>query len=238
MDDGRDVRQLERNLRALGHDPAGQMAVDDEWDWATSAAVRRFQAARGLAQDGTLARGKVVFRPGATRIGQAKAAIGQQAAPGRELAEVSSTERRVTVKLAATRQRLARTGDRVSVELPTGRTARGRITAVAKVAETQPGDDDAEPTIEVTIELRGKAARGADLDQAPVDVGFAVERRHGVLAVPVKALLARQGGGFAVELIGPGGARRLTEVEPGLYADDFVEVDGELREGQTVVTAR
>jgi multidrug efflux pump subunit AcrA (membrane-fusion protein) len=56
--------------------------------------------------------------------------------------------------------------------------------------------------------------------------------------VPVKALLARQGGGFAVELIGPGGARRLTEVEPGLYADDFVEVDGELREGQTVVTAR
>jgi peptidoglycan hydrolase-like protein with peptidoglycan-binding domain len=145
MDDGRDVRQLERNLRALGHDPAGQMAVDDEWDWATSAAVRRFQAARGLAQDGTLARGKVVFRPGATRIGQAKAAIGQQAAPGRELAEVSSTERRVTVKLAATRQRLARTGDRVSVELPTGRTARGRITAVAKVAETQPGDDDAEP---------------------------------------------------------------------------------------------
>jgi hypothetical protein len=56
-----------------------------------------------------------------------------------------------------------------------------------------------------------------------------------VLTVPVKALLARQGGGFAVELAGSG---RIVEVEPGLYADDRIEVEGDLREGDTVVTAR
>jgi multidrug efflux pump subunit AcrA (membrane-fusion protein) len=67
-----------------------------------------------------------------------------------------------------------------------------------------------------------------------VDVDFAVEHRQGVLAVPVKALLARQGGGYAVEL--PGG--RTVSVEPGLFADDWVEVSGDgLREGMRVVTA-
>jgi hypothetical protein len=87
-------------------------------------------------------------------------------------------------------------------------------------------------TVEVTISIRG---RGDDLDQAPVDVGFAVERREGVLAVPVKALLARQGGGYALELADGG----TVEVTPGLYADDLVEVEGPgVREGLKVVTAQ
>ena len=75
---------------------------------------------------------------------------------------------------------------------------------------------------------------GGNLDQAPVDVGFAVERGEGVLAVPVKALLARQGGGYALERVDGG----MVSVEPGMYADDMVEVSGAgLREGLKVVTA-
>jgi peptidoglycan hydrolase-like protein with peptidoglycan-binding domain len=237
MADGEDVRQLERNLRALGDDPGGDLTVDDEWDWATTAAVERFQDDRGLEEDGSLTQGQVVFRRGATRIGEAKAVAGQSVAPGAALAGVSSTERRVTVDLDATRQRLARKGDRVTVGLPTGDSARGRITRVGKVAEQPAGEEEGDPTIEVTIALRGKAAHGTGLDQAPVDVGFAVERRKDALAVPVKALLARQGGGFAVEVV-EGAARRMVDVDPGLYADDFVAVEGDLREGETVVTAR
>jgi peptidoglycan hydrolase-like protein with peptidoglycan-binding domain len=238
MGDGEDIRQLERNLRALGHDPDGDLTIDDEWDWATTAAVERFQDEHGLEEDGSLEQGQVVFRSGATRIGEPKATVGDPVSPGKPLVDVSSTERRVTVDLEATRQRLAREGDSVTVELPTGRTARGRILEVGKVAEQPAAEEDTEPTIEVTIALRGKAARGTGLDQAPVDVGFAVQRAKDALAVPVKALLARQGGGFAVEVVGDDGAHRMVDVEPGLYADDFVEVEGDLREGQTVVTAR
>lgn len=226
MTDGEDVRQLERNLRALGYD-AG--TVDDDWDWETTAAVKAFQADRGLTKDGTLARGEVVFRDGPTRMGEAKADVGS-AVGGGPLAELSSTEREVVVKLDARRQQLARRGDDVTVELPTGETAKGRVSSVGTVASK--ASEDADATVDVTIALRG---RGDALDQAPVDVGFAVERRRDALAVPVKALLARQGGGYALEL--PDG--RKLEVEAGLYADDMVEVTGDgLREGLQVVTAR
>jgi peptidoglycan hydrolase-like protein with peptidoglycan-binding domain len=236
MADGEDVRQLERNLRALGHDPDRDMTIDDEWTWATTAAVQRFEEERGLTEDGTLARGEVVFRPGRARVGEVRAALGQPVAPGGEIAQLSTTRREVTVDLDATRQSLAREGDEVTVEMPNGRTVRGRIADVGKVAE-QPAAEDAEPTIEVTVELRGRAARGSGFDQAPVDVGFAVERREDALVVPVTALLARSGGGFAVEVVERGGTR-LVDVEPGMYAEDAVEVEGDgLREGMRVVRA-
>jgi Putative peptidoglycan binding domain len=237
MSDGEDVRQLERNLRALGYDPYGEMTVDDDWTWATTEAVERFQDDRGLTEDGALAQAEVVFRPGPSRVGELQAAVGQELAPGAELGELSTTRREVTVDLEADRQELVRAGDAVTVDLPNGDSARGRITEVGKVA-TQPASEDAEPTIEVTIALRGRAARGSGLDQAPVDVGFASERRKDVLAVPVTALLARSGGGFAVEAVDGDGRRRLVPVDPGIYAEDYVEVSGSgLREGMRVVTA-
>jgi hypothetical protein len=237
MSDGDDVRQLERNLRALGSDPEGDMTVDDEWTWATTAAVQRFQDARGLTEDGSLAQGEVVFRPGPSRVGELNASVGSAVAPGAALGELSATRREITVDLDADRHALVDAGDTVTVELPDGAEARGRVTEVGKVA-TQPASEGAEPTIELTIALRGRAGRRSGLDQAPVDVGFASERRKDVLAVPVTALLARTGGGFAVEAVEGDGRRRLVPVEPGMYAEDHVEVSGSgVREGMRVVTA-
>jgi peptidoglycan hydrolase-like protein with peptidoglycan-binding domain len=235
MSDGEDVRQLERNLRALGHDPDGDVTVDDDWDWATTAAVLRFQDERGLTEDGTLSRGEVVFRPGPARVGELRAELGRRVAAGAPIAQLSTTEREVTVDLDATRQGLVREGDGVTVDLPGGDTVRGRITDVGRVAE-QAGEE-ADPTIEVTIALRGRAARGTGLDQAPVEVGFEAERRRDALVVPVTALLARAGGGYAVEVV-EDGRTRLIDVEPGTFAEDLVEVTGSgLREGMKVVTA-
>ncbi|HEX5618965.1 MAG TPA: peptidoglycan-binding protein [Solirubrobacteraceae bacterium] len=237
MSDGDDVRQLERNLRALGYDPDHDMTIDDDWTSATTAAVERFQHDHGLTEDGSLSKGEVVFRPGPTRVGDVDATVGQSVVPGARLAELTSTSREITVELEAFRQELAREGDDVTVDLPNGRSARGRISDVAKVADP-PASRDADPTIAVTIVLHGRAARGTGLDQAPVDVGFARERSKDVLAVPITALLARSGGGFAVEVVS-GGSRRLVPVRLGTYAEDYVAVSGDgLREGMTVVTAQ
>lgn len=226
MADGADVRQLEANLAALGHEPG---AVDGDWTADTTAAVKRFQDAREMVEDGSLARGEIVFRRGAVRIGEHRAVAGRPLQPGAELADVAGTRREVSVDLDADRQDLARRGARVTVELPTGDVARGRIAEVGSVARSQGQDQPA--TVAVRITLRGRAARRGGLDQAPADVGFERERAKAALTVPVTALLAREGGGYAVELEDG----RLVPVRPGLFAEGRVAVEGDLRPGQRVV---
>ena len=57
----------------------------------------------------------------------------------------------------------------------------------------------------------------------------------GVLAVPVDALLALAEGGYAVERGGRRRHRELVAVEIGAFADGWVEVTGDLAEGDDVV---
>jgi multidrug efflux pump subunit AcrA (membrane-fusion protein) len=57
-----------------------------------------------------------------------------------------------------------------------------------------------------------------------------------VLAVPVDALLALAEGGYAVEVVNADGSTRLVRVEPGMYADTFVQITARgLKEGMKVV---
>jgi multidrug efflux pump subunit AcrA (membrane-fusion protein) len=76
------------------------------------------------------------------------------------------------------------------------------------------------------------------LDQALVEVSITGQTVHDVLAVPVTALLAGSGGGYAVEVVGGDGAHRLVRVTPGLFDDaaGMVQVSGSgLAAGQRVV---
>ena len=57
----------------------------------------------------------------------------------------------------------------------------------------------------------------------------------GVTAVPVEALLALAEGGYAVERRGAGDASELVPVEVGAFADGWVQVTGDLAEGDDVV---
>ena len=76
--DGSDVRQLERNLKALGYDPG---TVDADWTSATTAAVVDFQADRDLTESGTIARSQVVISDGPARVGKHSAEVGSLRAP-------------------------------------------------------------------------------------------------------------------------------------------------------------
>lgn len=56
--------------------------------------------------------------------------------------------------------------------------------------------------------------------------------------MPVTALLSLAGGGYALEIPAGDGTTTLVAVEPGMYADGYVEVTGDgIDEGTDVVVA-
>ncbi len=168
---------------------------------------------------------------------------GSTGGSGQAVLQTTSTHLVVTVDLAASSQREAKVGERVTVEMPAGNIVNGRITAVSPVAQSSSasgngsdnsggggtggggggGSGGASSTIPVTITLSGHHT-GAGLDQASVSVNFAQQRADNVLSVPVTALLATSGGNYAVqEAAAP---HQLIPVTTGLFAAGYVQISG------------
>lgn len=255
---GDDVLALERNLRALDLDTENDMSVDGVWDYGTTAAVQRWQDRKGLAQTGSIEKGRIVFQPGARRVGDIAVGVGESASGGSggstdaagsaggsasagassTLMTTTSNKRIVAVDLEATKQALATRGGETSVELPGGKEVEGTIASVSKVAQKKATSADEDPPATIKVVIKLKDSTGTGLDQAPVDVSFQKTQVKDVLTVPVTALIARQGGSFAVE-VRDGTSRQLVEVQTGLYTDSFVEIEGDgLTAGMAVTDAR
>ncbi|MEU4834382.1 peptidoglycan-binding protein [Streptosporangium sp. NPDC023615] len=224
VEEGPDVEQLERNLRALGH--GDDLTVDEEFTPATSSAVLEWQEARGLPRTGVVDAAQVVFLEGPVRVAEASVRVGDRVRAGARVLTLTGTRRIVRVDLDTEDQAMAREGAGVRVELPGGRELKGRISFVGSVAKAAPGQGEGEETsstVEVEITL-GKGSTGR-LDQAPVTVEMESERVRNVLKVPVEALLALREGGFGVEVV-QGSATRLVPVKTGAYGGGEVEIEG------------
>jgi peptidoglycan hydrolase-like protein with peptidoglycan-binding domain len=233
VDDGADVRQLEENLDALGFAGSG-FSVNDHYDGATATAVRQWQKSLGRDQTGAVTVEDVVFQPGAVRVGKHSAEVGTSAGPGMTLYEATGTTRIASVRLEVSRQGLAKAGDKARVKLPDGTTVDGTIFSVGSVATKDSENSPAK--IDVSVVLDDQAAAGS-LTEAPVTVDLTKSTAQGVLAVPVRALLALSEGGYAVETV-HNGKHDLVPVELGAFADGYVEVKGRVQEGEKVVIPR
>lgn len=229
VDDGADVKQLERNLVALGYDPG---TVDESFTGYTKAAVKELQDDLGMEETGQVTADSFIVLPDELRVGTASATIGTQLQPGTALYDATGTERLISVDLDPVDEELAVKGRKATVTLPDGRTTRATVASVGTVATStndNPDDPSASSTIPVTLTL-DKPKDVARLSAAPVTVDLVRTTRRNVLVVPVTALVALAEGGFAVRR--EGGA--LAAVEPGLYADGFVEIASGLAEGDKV----
>ncbi len=244
--DGPDVAQLERNLVALGY--GAGLTVDEHLSAATGTAVRRWQAAHGLARTGTVPLGQVVFLPGPVRVAAVPVASGAPVTPGLELLRVTSTGKAVTVNLDANRGSPVHPGDRVTVALPGSRTTTGTVTTVGvpvpapmpangaagngAAGNSAAGNGAAGTPVTVGLD-DAEAAHG--LDSGTAQVTFADAEHDGVLAVPVDALLAAPGGGYRVAVV-DGTGRRLVTVHCGLFDETvgLVEVTGDLTPGMHI----
>jgi hypothetical protein len=195
--------------------------------------VRELQEDRGLEETGAMSKDDHVVLPGPRRVGAHRAGVGSSARPGAVVIDTTGTRQVVSVDLDAEKQDLVSTGVAVRVTLPDQSQAKGRIAGIGRVAQRAGEDAEGKATIAVTIRLRpSRAARR--FDEAPVSVAIAREQRKDALTVPVTALIALPGGGYAVDLVAGGSTRRV-RVDPGLFADGFVEVSGDgLREGRHV----
>jgi multidrug efflux system membrane fusion protein len=228
---GVDVRQLEDNLRALGY---GGFTVDDTFTATTATAVKRWQKALGLTQTGQVEQGRVLFAPGAIRVDTITAGVNQSTGDGQEVLQYTGTGRQITVTLEVSKQRLARKGVAVQVQLPDGKTVAGRVERVYTVIQqtTDPGSQN-ETRIEAIVSLADPTA-AAGIEAAVVNVVFTAAERKDVLTVPVGALVALAEGGYGLEVV-EGSTTHYIKVETGLFANGRVEVTGDgLREGMTV----
>ncbi|HTB50143.1 MAG TPA: hypothetical protein VK701_04130, partial [Solirubrobacteraceae bacterium] len=176
-----------------------------------------------------------------------KPELGAGVAPGPVLG-ITSTRPQVTIALSAAEQSNVKVGDQVSITLPNEQTTPGVISSVGTVAKAPADKEDGGgggspesgeeggSTIEVDVTPSEPQAIG-HLDEAPVTVSITTASLPDALAVPVDALLALAGGGYALEVV-EGGAHHLEAVTLGLFddAEGLVQVSGQsVHAGQRVV---
>jgi peptidoglycan hydrolase-like protein with peptidoglycan-binding domain len=273
MSPGPDVRELQRNLAAMGFDPG---PADGTFGWATLAAVERWQASQGHLETGVIPLGTVAFLPGPLRVTTQAVTAGAPVPTGAALLSGTSDTPVVTALLTPGGPAV-RPGDRVLVTLPDGTTTvTGAVATVAKVPTASGGGASGSGSSGssgggsagggssdggASGQAGGSSAAGGSgsgtgsaaypvtiriaepevpegLDQAPVQIAITQQRDRNVLAVPVTALLAMPGGGFAIQESGPG--HRVIPVTTGLFDDatGLVEVAGHgLAAGQSVEVA-
>ena len=236
---GADVTQLNHDLVALGDAARAEISAPG-WDYfsvETAAGVARLQSALGIsAPSGSLSLGQVVFEPEALRVSQVTGSLGGPAS-GPVLA-ATSDRHVVTIPLNAAMQSQVAAGDTVTVTLPDGSSTPGTVSSVGAVAS----GTGSSATIPVTVTLTDPTAAGT-LDQAPVTVNITTASATDALVVPVGALLAQvkgdgeAGGGYDVEVVGPGNTRRYVPVTTGIFDDAYglVQVTGALTPGEQVV---
>ncbi|MDH6220989.1 peptidoglycan-binding protein [Streptomyces pseudovenezuelae] len=245
-DSGSDVKILEANLKALGYDG---FTADSTYNAATAAAVQEWQDDLNREETGVVVPGDAVVASGARKVSAVQASTGT--APSGPLLIWTATERVVTVELEAQYEDLVEVGTRAKVTLPDGGTVEGTVTDVgapSNVSDDQSGDaadaggSDSDKEATLPVELRVKDQKGlGDYQAASVDVTLESESRKNVLAVPVNALVARNGGGYALEVVKPSAPHGVeyVPVKLGMFADSLVEVSGAgITEGTVVGVAK
>jgi len=252
ISNGPDVAELERNLIALGYAAGLFSTPGNEFTWATSVAVERWQEDVGLPVTGQIEPGRVLFLPGPVVVGAPAVAPGDAASLGQVPYQVTKATRVVSVPLDPANSPRVTLGERVHIILPSGAVTPGSITAIgppppASNGGSSPGSSSGQgsgssgqqpATTVLTVTPRHPGKTGTQ-SGVPVQVSLTTQSADGVLAVPVSALLALQGGGYALEVVEPSGAHHLVAVHTGIFAGSMVQVSGAgITAGTRVVVAQ
>jgi peptidoglycan hydrolase-like protein with peptidoglycan-binding domain len=243
MSDGSDVAELQRNLAALGYDPYHAITPGGHYDWATEAAIERWQAAHGWTQDGQIALGQVAFLPGPVQVAALSTGTGATVTAGTPVFAGTSTTAVVDVALPSAERYTVTAGQRVTVTLPSGSVTTGRVLGAAPATSGSPpgtsggtgggsgsgsggsgsggsgsgSGSGGQSTVSILVILNHQAAANG-LNGSPVQVTIATQTQRDALVAPISALLAGPGGSYQVTVVA-GSSRRDVTVQTGLFDD-------------------
>ena len=238
-DRGPDVTELNANLVDLGFASRTQLdRSSDSFSSETASALEKLHSKLGEDRTGSLDLGQAVFLPERVRVAKVTGELGATAQPGARVLYATSDTLEVQLALDPSQQDEVKKGDRAQITLPGNRSVTGRVDRLGRVAQVPAGQDSGAggATIPAYLSLdHPDQARG--LDKAPVQVNITTKGVERALSVPVIAIVGKSGGGFAVEVVRPGGRRELVAVKLGLFdtGGGRVEVEGDLRAGDRVV---
>lgn len=228
MASGPDVEELQQNLIALGYGVG--IVANGEYSYQTEAAVEVFTKAVGLPKGDQLALGSVLFEPGAVIVSAAKVLPGTLVNSGSAIVDLQLDSPRVVATASNTSGIVI--GTTALVKTSTSSVPlQGTVSSVTAAANSQNA---------VVITLITPPADLSLADTA-VFVQFDVQVVRNAYIVPVAALIATVGGGYALQPAGDHNDQNLIAVKVGVVdaIDGLAQVTGaRLRQGLRVSEAQ
>ena len=240
VEDGEDIEVLEQMLVDLGYDVDGDLEVDEEFDENTGQAIEDWEEDLqdewdDQLVDGVLSLDQIATIADGVVVGRVTSHDDDILATGTELFTYGSEtgSRIVSTSIDVADQAMLAEGTEIDVEFPGGEVVTGTVANLASSSTTDPLDPTSAPQLAVEISLNSIPDSATGLNELDVEVRLVDNLAAGATVVPASALVATADGGFAVEVVN-GNSTSFVAVDPGMFADGFVEVDG-IEPGTAVV---
>lgn len=226
--EGADVEQLQRFLQDEGY-LDDDFTIDGKFGTGTRNAVKAWQGDHDLSKTGRIDGSQLLFLPHPTLRVAAVPRIGEPAIGG--VIDVTAPDLFVSVEVGARKKKVFEGSPTIEVETADG-------TRHPATVDTITAQQSQDPFGEQKFRIRLQLAAATAEDPGEVTVEVVDLLAEDVLTVPASALVALVEGGYAVEVVIPNGTTEYRAVEIGEFADGWVEVAGDLAEGDNVVVPR
>ncbi len=251
-DDGPDILQLETNLAALGYTADGNMTVNDRFTYYTGVALKAWETAVGFSNpDTTFDASEAVYLPGVVRVDSAVTrgtvasggtavlsvavidAVTDSVVGDHGVTSVSAPTQEVSLQVGTSDQSLFVEGMAVEIELADGTTVPGTVSTVGQTVKRVGSGPNSDLYVDVTIAAIDESGEG--LIEGPVTIHVPNETVTAALMVPVRSLVALEEGGYAVQVQADDGTTTYVGVKTGVFSDGWVQVTGNVAEGDMVL---
>lgn len=127
-------------------------------------------------------------------------------------------------------------GEAVTIELADGTLTDGEVSTVSQTPRRNGTGPDAALVVDVTVAVTAVPDTG--LIEGPANVRVTDQSVKGATMVPVRALVALEEGGYAVQVVAADGTNKYVPVQTGVFQDGWVQITGDVAPGDKVLVTQ